>query len=206
MQPKFIYFDVGGVLLLDFSGTNKWIEMRRALGVTAEKDEVFDKLWGKYHQRICLDYPVDNFISELERKLGLVIHKNYSMLADFVNRFTLNTSIWPIVEKISQKYQVGLLTNMYLGMLALIQKQNLIPPISWDVVVDSSKVGYQKPDKEIFVLAKKLAGVKPAEILFIDNTAEHLEAAQKRGWQTLWYDTTKAEESNQQLIKTLSLA
>ncbi len=206
MQPKFIYFDVGGVLLLDFSGTNKWIEMRRALGVTAEKDAAFDKLWGKYHQRICLDYPVDNFISELERELGLVIPKNYSMLADFVHRFTLNTSIWPVVEKVSQKYRVGLLTNMYPGMLALIQQQNLISPISWDVVVDSSKVGYQKPDKEIFVLAKKLAGVKPAEILFIDNTAEHLEAAQKRGWQTLWYDTTKAEESNQQLIKTLSLA
>jgi FMN phosphatase YigB (HAD superfamily) len=206
MQPKFIYFDVGGVLLLDFSGTNRWVEMKRDLGVTESTDKIFDQLWQEHRARICLDYPVDKFIVELKKELSLNIPADYSMLADFVNRFSLNTSIWPIAEQASKKYQVGLLTNMYPGMLDLIQQQNLIPPVSWDGIVDSSKVGYQKPDSGIYILAEKLAKVKPAEIMFIDNTAEHLVAARKRGWQTLWYDSTNPEKSSQQIIEALSLA
>ena len=39
---KFIYFDIGGVLLLDFSKTNKWLEMRRDLGISPDLDSQFE--------------------------------------------------------------------------------------------------------------------------------------------------------------------
>ena len=38
---SFVYFDVGGVILLDYSGTNKWVEMQRGLGINPELDAKF---------------------------------------------------------------------------------------------------------------------------------------------------------------------
>lgn len=41
---KHVYFDIGGVLLLDFSGTTKWTQLRRDLGFAADQDELFDRI------------------------------------------------------------------------------------------------------------------------------------------------------------------
>ncbi|MEN8252938.1 MAG: hypothetical protein ABFQ62_01000 [Patescibacteria group bacterium] len=126
---KFIYFDVGGVLLLDYSGTNKWVEMRRDLGITADLDKKFAQVWKKYESRICIDYDADQMVSEIEKATGVEWPKDYSLLEDFVNRFEINNSIWSIVDKVKEKYRIGLFTNQYPRMLSLIKSKNLIPNI-----------------------------------------------------------------------------
>ena len=35
---SFIYFDVGGVVIQDFSGTNKWSQLKRELGIKKLKN------------------------------------------------------------------------------------------------------------------------------------------------------------------------
>ena len=109
--------------------------------------------------------------------------------------------IW--LEKIKDKFQVGLLTNMYPGMFEAIQKRKIMPKIDWKVIVDSSKVRLKKPEIEIYQLAEKLAKTKPEEILFIDNKKKNLESAQKLGWQTFWYDSANYEQSSAELEKYL---
>jgi len=37
---KFIYFDVGGVAILDFSKTNKWKEITKALEINKTRDKL----------------------------------------------------------------------------------------------------------------------------------------------------------------------
>jgi len=201
-----VYFDVGGVLLLDFSGTNKWVELRRSLGVTEEHDEKFESLWKKYQDNICIDCDVDTLIPEFATELEISIPDGYSMLKDFVDRFDRNLSIWPVVQQIKTQCSIGLLTNMYPRMLGHIMKKQLLKDVEWDVVIDSSVVGFQKPDQQIFELAESLAGVKPEEIFFIDNTPQHIEAAANRGWATLLYHSQNPEESNQQIIEALDLS
>lgn len=34
---KFIYFDVGGVAIRDFNGTDKWENLKKELGIPKEK-------------------------------------------------------------------------------------------------------------------------------------------------------------------------
>ncbi len=201
---KHVYFDVGGVLLLDYSGTNKWIEMKRDLGVTEAQDAVFDQVWKKYRQRICVDCDVDTIIRDFEAVLDRKLD-NYSMLEDFVNRFELNPSIWPVANAAKEKYAVGLLTNMYPRMLSSITAKKLIPDLDWNVVVDSSVVGHQKPDPGIFEAAEKQAAVEPEAIFFIDNSPEHVKAAQARGWQAVHYNPQLHEVSNQEIIDLLGL-
>lgn len=200
---SFIYFDVGGVVLLDFSGTDKWIQLKRDLGVSVNQDKIFDSIWNKHRNRICLDCDIDQILSEFESALDTQFTTSYSMLTDFVDRFEKNPTIWPIIQSVKEKYRVGLLTNMYPRMLNAIKAKKLIPPIHWDAVVDSSIVGFQKPDEGIYQVAEKMASVKPQSIFFIDNSQEHVEAAEKRGWQTFLYDPQKPVESSRTLEEYL---
>lgn len=203
---KFVYFDVGGVMVLDYSGTSKWIEMKRALGVKEEHDEAFDLIWKKYRQRICIDCDIDTIVPEFREIEGLNIPDDYSMLVDFVQRFEANPSIWPVASEAKKKYKVGLLTNMYPRMFKRILDSDLLPDARWDAVVDSSIIGYQKPQPEIYKKAEEEAGVKPSEIFFADNNEEHVAEATKRGWQTFLYDTQNPEKASEELARTLSIS
>ena len=113
--------------------------------------------------------------------------------------------MWPLAQAAQKKYQVGLLTNMYPRMLKLIQEQQLIPPLSWQAIVDSSAVGHRKPETAIYEIAEHLAKVPADNIFFVDNTPKNLEAAAARGWQTLLYDPLQPEVSSQQLQQLLEL-
>ena len=92
-QIKHVYFDVGGVALLDYSGTDKWTQMKRDVGVLEDQDEIFESVWEKHRSRICVDVDVDQILGDFESVLNITFPDNYSMLADFVNRFEVNPSI-----------------------------------------------------------------------------------------------------------------
>lgn len=198
---KFIYFDVGGVVIQDFSGTYKWEELKAELGVNKDNSQKFDDVWAIYDNEICVTRKVNSLVPILNREVGLNIPLDYSLLGGFVNRFEKNESIWPVVGKAKKKYRIGLLTNMYLGMFEKIQVKGILPPVGFDVIVDSSQVKLQKPDEEIFRLAEKLAGVSGSEILFVENSKMHVEAANELGWQTFLYNSSDVTGSSQELLK-----
>ncbi len=198
---SFVYFDVGGVGLLDFSETNKWNELKQSLGIIdAKQSKLFDQVWKRYRSSICINYDVDQILPTLQKEIGLNIHEHYSLLKDFVNRFEKNKTIWPVMNTIQKTCRVGLLTNMYPRMFQLIQQKELLPHITWDVVVDSSVVMLQKPDVRIFQYAEKESKVHRERILFVDNTLSHIEAARQFGMQVFHYDVSNPSSSSQKLL------
>jgi len=176
---SFIYFDIGGVLLDDFYGSDRWLKFKKSIGV-----------------KKGLNRDVDSLIPIFTKKFGLKFPKNYSLIQNLVNRFKKNDSIWPLIYKLKEKVRLGLLTNIYPGMLDLNFKKKLIPPIEWDVIIDSSVVGLQKPDPKIFVLAEKRSKAKKNEILFVDDNQVNIDVVKNFGWKTLLYKTEYPEESN----------
>lgn len=196
---KFIFIDVGGVLIKDFSCSDKWDELKNGLGVTEALSEKYESLWNQHSKSYCIDYDVDQLVPVYRSELGLDISENYSLLQDFVDRFDLNPGIWSLVEKLSVKYPLGLLTNMYPRMLPKIYERELISYNQWKVTVDSSLVKLQKPEPEIYAYATEQSGVQPSEILFIDNSNENIQAAKDCGWQTYLYDSCNYEASNVKL-------
>lgn len=191
-------------MIRDFSGTDKWEELKSTIGITPKNRVAFDSLWVRYQDRLGIDFDVDWYMPEIEKKCGITFPKNFSLLDEFVHRFEKNESIWPILEKIHTTHRIGLLTNMYPRMLSKIKKRDILPPIQWDVIVDSSVVGFQKPDPKIFEIAQKLSGVENSQILFVENTREHIRAAKILGWNTCHYDSSNIEISNTALLKCLS--
>ncbi|HLE48524.1 MAG TPA: HAD-IA family hydrolase [Patescibacteria group bacterium] len=201
---KFIYFDVGGVVIKDFSGTNKWIELQRGIGIKPEQDQEFVEFFDKYEPEVCLGRNIETLVPLMKKKFGLKLPKDYSFLKDFVDRFEKNESIWPVIEKAKSKFGIGLLTNMYTNMLGLVKKRGLLPNIDWDVVIDSSVEKVIKPTEAIFKLAQERSGVNVNEIMFVENGKKHVEAAKAFGWQTFLYDSTNLEDSSKNLLNSLS--
>mgnify|MGYP001581389856 FL=1 len=191
---SFVYFDLGGVVDLDFSGTNKWEKLKSTLGVKPEQNEEFDKWFDEKEKLLC----------EGKEKFDLHFGDIKLTLNDFVSRFEVNPSIWPVIDRIRRHCRAGLLTNMYPGMFTAIKKSGILPNISWDINIDSSVVGLQKPDPEIFKLAEERAGVKGDQILFVENTPGHVKIAQTFSWQTFLYDPSHPESSSRNLLAFFS--
>jgi HAD superfamily hydrolase (TIGR01509 family) len=51
-------------------------------------------------------------------------------------------------------------------------------------IVVSAEVGFSKPDPRIFALAARRAKLAPQALLFVDDTARHVEAAARLGFDT----------------------
>ncbi len=198
---KFVYFDLGGVIYIDFSKTNKWHELVEEIGISKGKEQEFLHFWDYNQKKICTGLDIEDLVPEIINKFGAKFPKNYSLLKDgFVSRFDLNKSLWPVIVEINKYCKIGLLTNQYPNMFHAGIKKGLLPNVSWDVIVDSSIVGFQKPDREIFKYAEKQSGVKGKEILFIDNTFEHIDVAKTFGWQTYLYDSSNPIKSSKDLL------
>ena len=202
---SFIYFDIGGVLINDLGSSAKWLDLKKYIGVKKEFDKEFDELFYKYqHKELCLNRNVDSLIPIFTEKFGMKFPDNYSFLVDIVGRFEKNNSIWPLVNKLNGKVKLGLLTNIFPKMLDLCFEKDLIPSVNWNVIIDSSVVGFQKPDVGIYSLAEEKSGVKKDEILYIDDAKKNIDAANKFGWKTILYDRNNPEESNVIIYNTCS--
>ena len=203
---SFVYFDVGGVVIKDFSDTDKYETMMHTMGLDAFDSAAVDQITNAHDDAICRGtFETDDLIPLYEQEFGITIPSEFSMLQYFVDHFEANPSIFPIISKIKQTTRVGLLTDMYPRMFTKISERHLFPPVYWDTIIDSTEVGLRKPMPEIYELAEKRAGVPAEQILFIDNREKNLVPARHRGWQTFLYDSKNYETASRDLSKFLSL-
>jgi epoxide hydrolase-like predicted phosphatase len=202
---NFIYFDLGGVVILDFSKTNKWQELFEAIGIDEEHLGEFRKFFHEYEQQLNTGMSFDIFIERAKHQFKLTIQTGEELLNGFVTRFEVNPTIQPLLSELLEEYRLGLLTNMYPGMFKAIKSRSLLPNINWEVVVDSSLEGFAKPQLEIYLLAQERIGLKPENILFVDNLQRNITTARNLGWETVLYDPLQLEESNEKIKKALSL-
>ena len=202
---KFVYFDIGGVLIKDFSNSNKWLQLESDFGVNNKNRQEYDIIWQRHINNICTNYDIDLMTNEL-KEAGYKIPANYSILKDgFIKRFYKNISILPIAQNINP-LNTGMLSNMYPRMLNQIIQKEILPEntLQWRIIIDSSVVGFQKPDEQIFKIAINKSGYQPNQILFIDNSKEHLNSANKLGINTYYYDSANYTLSSKKLYNNLA--
>ena len=200
---SFVYFDVGGVAIQDFSDSPKWDSMMEVMGIPVDRRAEFDTLYHTYDTQVCLGQHEDTLLPEIATRFNLILPTGFSMRKYFLDHFFTNNEVTvSLVQYIKKTCKVGLLTDMYPGMLDDIFSFKLIPAKeTWDVIVDSSKVGFRKPMPEIYQIAQEKAGVKPEEILFIDNRQKNLVPAASLGWQTYFYDSKDYKKSSRDLLQ-----
>lgn len=202
---KFVYFDLGGVIINDLMNGG-WSELIRDLGVPKHSETEFNRTFEEFEALALVgSRDIDLAIPVIEEQTGFIFPEGYSFFEDIISRFTKNKSIWPILKVTKSRYPIGLLTNAYLRMRQEVASRGLMPKIEWDTIVDSSEVGMKKPDQDIYEYSTKLADVNPDEILFIDNSKKNIDGANRYGWQTFLYSPDIKNYSNSNLLDLINL-
>lgn len=88
---------------------------------------------------------------------------------------------------------VSALTNSWSTEAALMARPLLAG--LFDQVVSSCEVGLTKPDPAIFHLTLDRMGRAAGEVIFVDDTLAHVEAARGVGIETVWFRDTAAAMS-----------
>jgi putative hydrolase of the HAD superfamily len=83
-------------------------------------------------------------------------------------------------------------------------QRELLPNIAYDAIIDSSEVGFIKPEAEIYEAAQTMIGCKPEELMLIDDSRPNLMAAERLGWHVLWFDDYRPEEGAKRVREVLA--
>jgi len=108
-----------------------------------------------------------------------------------------------LVTWASENYHIGLLSNIMPGLIDSMLAKGLLPKLKYDAIIDSSVVGAIKPEAGIYKIATERSGVKPNEILLVDDSRANLMAAEKFDWHVLWFDDFRPAESAKNVRKAL---
>jgi FMN phosphatase YigB (HAD superfamily)/DNA-binding XRE family transcriptional regulator len=195
---RFVYFDVNGCLIHFFQ--RAFSALARDTGASAD---LIETTFWNYNDEVCRGtMSMEQFNSELARCIGTGSVDWQSYYLDAVEAIS---GMDELVRWTAEHYRVGLLTNIMPDIIPALRARGLIPDVEYDVIIDSSEVGAIKPEKQIFELAAERSGVKPDEILLIDDDRPNVMAADKLGWHVLWSDDNQPEDTAQRVRQALEL-
>ncbi len=198
---KNIIFDLGAVILnIDYRLTQQAFEK---LGITNEdafyskqtQNELFDQLeTGKINE--------DEFVKAIQAKLPKPVDS-----ADIIQAWNAIILDFPlrrlqILQQLQLHYNTFLLSNTNeiheRCFNKIFQTTCGYPSLAvfFDRIYLSHRVGLRKPDPKIFELVLNENKLNPSVTLFIDDSPQHIETANKLGIQTIHMKDGMTMEDN----------
>jgi beta-phosphoglucomutase-like phosphatase (HAD superfamily) len=91
----------------------------------------------------------------------------------------------PVLKALSERYQLGIVSNFYGNLEAVCHSAGLSSLFT--VMVDSHRVGAEKPDPAIFRAALETLGATPETTVFVgDSLRRDREGARRVGMHFIW--------------------
>ena len=192
---RFVYFDVNGTLVRFYH--RAFTQIAHDSGQPAD---VVDTVFWRHNDAAATSrISLEQFNAELSKELGAKI--------DWHKAFMTDVQAMPKMDQllawVAEHYELGIISNNLPGFIPELRRKKVIPELPYTTIIDSSEVKLLKPDERIYQLAEKQAGVKPAEILLVDDTRANLTAADRRGWHVLWFDEMDPAKSQARIKKSL---
>jgi len=185
---RFVYFDVNGCLVHFYQ--RAFAQLAQATG--APSDAVETAFW-HFNDDVCRGImSISDFNTKLAERLGV---ETVDWQKYYLETVEPILQMQEVLHWASERYKIGLLTNIMPGLLSAMRRGNQLPDLAYDAVIDSSEVAAIKPEAKIYEIAQERAGVPANEILLIDDSRVNLMAAEREGWHTLWFDDARPEES-----------
>ncbi len=185
---SFVYFDVNGCLIRFYE--RAFAQIAEQTNLTAD---VIETAFWHYNDDACRGtMSSHDFSLALAARIGVPAVDWRQSYLDVTEPMA---EMQELLQWTAQHYKTGLLTNIMPGFLSGLRDQGKIPALPYDAIVDSSEIGAIKPEAKIFEVAGARAGVPPSEILLIDDTRGNLNAAESFGWNVMWFDYARPEES-----------
>lgn len=195
---KFVYFDVGGVLV-------HWLLSIQAF---AERiDRPYDTVLKIFYE--YLEAGTRGEITEedlqmlflLKLKVKFTPENKESLFKPWIIDMRPILPTHDFIRRLAKVHSVGLLTNVFKGYYPDFFEYGLVPDIKYKALVKSCDLGVIKPEPKIYEIAAQAAGVKPEEILFFDDRKTNVKVARDMGWQAEWFDEYHPQESIDAITK-----
>ena len=191
---KVVLFDLGGVLLL--GDIKKFFnKVEKILGTSkinfnlnhVSMSEEMDKG----------EIGIIDYIHNLTQ-IEMTEEQKYTILYLWNNEFKLNKELYNFIVWLNTKVKVGVLSNTDRDNCKSHREKGYFNNIVFneDLIFLSAELGMAKPDEDIFKYAIEHSGVKPNEILFIDNCKENIDVANKLGMKTYLYKLNLVSNKN----------
>lgn len=192
MPPRFLYFDLGNVLL-NFSHRQAAEQMAAVSGVSPEKvwQVVFESgLEHRFGSGAVNDRQYYEQFCE-----GVGAKPDYDALFRAGSEiFEINAPVIPLLAQLrAAGNRMGILSNTSGPHWQYCSRGRYgIIGTMFEKFVLSYEIGACKPDARIYHAAAEMAGVAPEEIFFADDIPAHVAAAQEAGWDAVPYTTVPA--------------
>jgi len=177
-RPALVVFDLGEVLA---TAPGLISELAQLLGVTEEAASAAYWRSRNAYDRGSTD---DDYWRAVAHEVGAAVTRD-----DIEALATLDAETWTelrpdarevLADLHDSDVRVAVLSNAPRALAASIARRE------WSRLVErvfvTGELTVAKPDPEVFVLVAETMGVPPAEILFLDDRAENVEAARREGW------------------------
>ena len=188
MRTKFIYFDLGRVLL-DFDLDLMVSQMAKVAGIDslALHSTIFETDLDRSYElgRIT----TDEFFATISETHGCSFDRERIELAtnDIFTEIPHSQEMVAWLRGLG--YPLGILSNTCDGHWEFCRRRFPWMDEHFDVHVASHQVGAMKPDPAIYRAATDRAGCRPEEIVFVDDLLENVEGARRFGFDAIHYTT-----------------
>jgi putative hydrolase of the HAD superfamily len=189
-MPKFLYFDLGRVLL-HFSVDRMCRQMAEVAGVEPaavssalfqgdlqnryERGEISS---AEFHEAFCLATGARADYAALTRAGSDI--------------FEFNASILPVVSQLrAAGHRLGILSNTCQSHWEHCLARFHVLAEDFQIYVLSYRIGAVKPYPEIYHEAARMAGVRPEEIFFTDDMEANVRGARAVGFDAVHYTSTR---------------
>jgi len=189
MLPRFLYFDLG-MVLVTFSVDRMCRQMGAVAGLDPErvKEVVFH---GDLQKRFELGRLSSREYYEAFCRASGTRPDYDAIVQASSDIFELKVSMLPVVGQLRQAgYRLGILSNTCESHWNHCTRRYRILGDTFAVHAPSFRLGVCKPDAAIFRAAAELAGCPPQEIFFVDDTPGHVAGARAAGFDAVQYTST----------------
>jgi FMN phosphatase YigB (HAD superfamily) len=128
------------------------------------------------------------FFGEIQQIIGFIGNVN-EFSGDFADIFL---SIPPMIELHAELRQKGYLNYIFSNTndIAIEHIRRNFPFFNnFDGYIFSYEVGAMKPEVKIYEAMEKMSGKRGAEIIYIDDRPENVEAGAARSWRVILHET-----------------
>jgi len=192
-----VCFDLGGVLV-DIN--RNWQDALNAAGI---RNGVIGELSAvkEVEQFQIAAISQDEYLEALQRFLRV----ESATKALHVHNLILKEPYPDTLELIQQLHENGIITGCLSNTNATHWDEMLLSDRFPNITAlqhraASQELKLQKPDSAMFQAFEDMVGASGPEIVFFDDTEDHVEAARERGWRAYWIDSNANPAEQMELI------
>lgn len=176
-----IFFDWGGVIAND-PGDEFLGQLLRRLGATeTQVREIFETYMKRFMRG---EISEAQYWQELGSNYGFTIHDSISHEFKKCRGLIANDDILALAKEVKGGgLNIAILSNVIEPTYNVIEQAGYYD--LFDEVIASCKVGYVKPEEEIYKIALDRFGVTAQESIFIDDKQSLLDPANRMGFTTV---------------------